>query len=343
MAVTLKDIAERVGKSVTTVSRALNDYDDVGPETKVRIRQVANELGYSPSSVAQRLQKNKSDTLGLILPTFGSRFSDPFFSELLAGIGAVSSENGYDLLVSTHPPGERELLAYHQGIKSRRVDGYLIVRTRKHDTRISFLQEQEIPFVAYGRTMGVLDYPFVDEDSQTGMKLVAGHLAGLGHTNIAVIAPPESLTFTHYRLAGLIEGLTEAGIQLEERNQRHGDLTQRGGFEQAKDLLTQPNPPTAIVACNDLMAMGAISAAQELGLLVGTELSITGFDNIPMAEHTHPPLTTLHQPIYEIGGLITEKLIQLINQEDIEVDQVILMPDLIVRKSTGPAFKPLRR
>jgi LacI family transcriptional regulator len=193
MAVTIKDIARRVGLSVTTVSRALNDFDDVNVETKELIRRTAAEMGYVPNSLAQRFQKRKTDTIGLILPTFGPRFSDPFFSELLAGIGNKAASQGYDLLVSTRPPGEDELLAYRQMVQGHRVDGLIVVRTRCQDERIEYLRSVQFPFVVFGRTEGELDFPFVDEDGASGMRLVADHLVSLGHRRIACIASPPEL------------------------------------------------------------------------------------------------------------------------------------------------------
>ncbi len=335
MSVTLKDIAERVGKSVTTVSRALHGYDDVSPETKALVNQVAEEMGYTPNIIAQRLQKQRTDTIGFILPTFGPRFSDPFFSEFLAGIGNKSAKLGYDLLVSTHPPGEEELRTYRRKVQSYLVDGFVIVRTRRHDARIEYLCQVDFPFVVFGRTESERVFPYVDEDSEYGMRLLAHHLADLGHQRIAFIAAPEELMFAHYRRKGFREGLAEKGLQLDETMIVVGDLTQRDGFRQATLLLDQPNPPTAIAACNDLMALGAISAAQKRGLTVGKDIAITGFDNIPLAEHSHPPLTTIHQPIYQIGDMVCEKLIGLINGEKGGADQVLLQPSLIIRETCG--------
>lgn len=335
MAVTIKDIAKRVGLSVTTVSRALNDFDDVNAETKELIRQIAAEMGYVPNSLAQRFQKRKTDTIGLILPTFGPRFSDPFFSEFLAGIGNKAANQGYDLLVSTRSPGAEELLAYRHIVQGHRVDGLVIVRTRKHDERIDYLRSVQFPFVAFGRAEGELDFPFVDEDGATGMRLVATHLVGLGHRRIACIASPPELLFSQYRLDGLRSRLQELNAPLEPTLVRIGDLTQRSGYEQAMELLSLPTPPTAIIAFNDLMAFGAMSAAQNRGLVVGSDISITGFDNIPMAIHSHPPLTTVDQPIYQIGNIVCEMLIKCITGETLEQRQVLLQPELNIRESSG--------
>jgi LacI family transcriptional regulator len=335
MVVKLKDIAQATGKSITTVSRALNDYDDVSAETKSLVMRVAKELGYTPNTWAQRLQKQHTETIGLIIPTFGPRFSDPFFSELLAGIGNRAAQLGYDMLVSTRSPGEEERAAYQAAIDGRRVDGFVLVRTRRQDERISVLQESDFPFVAFGRAEEKLNFPFVDEDGTYGMKLVVEHLVSLGHKRIACLAPPPELMFAHYRLQGFREGLAEAGLQANDSLILIGNLTQRGGYEQAGKLLDLPTPPTAIAACNDLMAFGAMSAAQERGLVVGKDIAITGFDDIPMSEYAHPSLTTLHQPLYQIGGMVCEMLIQLIRGEPLDEKYILLKPELMVRQSSG--------
>lgn len=337
MPATIKDIARKIGKSTTTVSRALNDFDDISPETKDLVRRAAEELGYIPNTMAQRLQKRQTDTIGLVIPTSGPRFSDPFFSEFIAGIGNTAGRLGYDLLVSTRAPGDQELESYHQSIRSHRVDGFIIVRTRCEDPRIDYLRKVGFPFASFGRTGGQLDFPYVDEDSEHGMRLVIKYLAELGHKRIGVIAPPSDLEFSSYRLHGIRAQIEELGMSYENLAIVEGDLTQRSGYQWAGKLLDREIRPTAIVACNDLMAIGAMSAAQERGLVVGKDLSITGFDNIPMAEHSHPPLTTVNQPIYQIGSMVCEMLINRIRGETNEVEQVLLTPTLVVRQSCGPA------
>ena len=335
MPATLKDIAEKVGKSVTTVSRALHDYDDVSLDTKERVRLVADDLGYSPHTYAQRLQKQRSDTIGFVIPTFEPRLSDPFFSEFLAGVGNNAAQLGYDLLVSTQPAGEKEQEVYRKMLEGGRVDGFIIVRTRCEDSRIQYLINKEAPFIAFGSVEGENTFPFVDEDGAHGMRLVADHLVTLGHTHIACIAPTPELTFSNLRLGGLRMGLNNHGITLDEALIRFGDLTQQSGFEHAQDLLRMTNPPTAIVACNDLMALGAMSATRELDLVVGRDIAITGFDDIPMATYCNPPLTTVHQPVYKIGGMVCEMLVDLIEGNPREQQQIVLKPNLMVRQSCG--------
>ncbi len=335
MPVTIKDVARRVGRSVTTVSRALNDYDDVGQDTRQLIKKTAQEMGYVPSSFAQKLQKQQADTLGIILPITGSRLFDPFFSEFLAGIGHTVAAQNFDLLVSTRPHGEVELEGYHKKMRSRRVDGFIIVRTRCNDARIALLLEHNYPFAAFGRTEVADDFPLVDEDGQAGITMLVNHLVALGHVRFAFIGAPPELMFAHYRLKGFAETLETHNLPIDPALVVEGDLSQQSGREAALKLLDRPNPPTAIVACNDSMAIGAMSAAHQLGVVVGKDVAITGFDDTPWAAVTHPSLTTVHQPIYQIGQQVAEMLIKVIRGETLPEKQVILQPSLIVRQSSG--------
>ncbi len=335
MAATLKDIAERVGKSVTTVSRALAGYDDVSEATREQIKQVALELGYEPNITARQLQKRRTDTLALILPTFGPRFADPFFSEFLAGVGNEAARQRFDLLVSTRTPGDEEKQAYLKNIRSRRVDGFIVVRSRQHDARISILQEHNSPFAVFGRVEGKHDFPLVDVDGEMGIKLVVNHLLKQGCTRLACIAASSDLMFAYYRLKGFIDALGSHGLAVDKSLIIEGDLTQRAGRKVAEQLLDLPDRPDAIVACNDLMALGAISAAQERGLIVGKNICITGFDDIPLAEYAHPALTTVHQPVYKIGAMVCQMLIKVIKGEEIAERQIILQPSLIIRQSSS--------
>jgi LacI family transcriptional regulator len=335
MSVRIKDIAKKVNRSITTVSRALNDYDDVSPETKQLILETAKEMGYSPNTYAQRLQKQKTETIGLVIPTFSPRFSDPFFSELLAGIGNKASDLGFDLLVSTRSPGREEITTYKKLLEGRRVDGVIVVRTRKQDTRIDYLLQNNFSFVAFGQSDTREDYSYVDEDSYYGMQLIADHFADLNHQKIACILPNPDLAFTQKRLEGLRDGLAKYDITLHDEYIKSGDLTQRSGYELGSALLDLPQRPTAIVACNDLMAFGTISAAQERSLEVGKDISITGFDDIPMSEYSHPALTTVNQPVYKIGSMVCEMLIKTIRNEIDEFQRILLKPELVIRQSTG--------
>lgn len=336
VAVTLKHVADKVGVSITTASRALAGYRDVSEETRQRVAAAADALGYRPNITAQRLQKQRTDTLGFIMPTFGPRFSDPFFSEFMAGIGNEAAAHNYDLMISAHDPdsdGERQ--AYERAARGGWVDGVIVVRTRVDDRRIQLLSQQQCPFVAFGRTDCQIDYPYVDEDSLAGMSLLVQHFVDLGHRRIAFIAPPANLMFGHYRLQGYYQTMAANDLTVRPEWVVEGDLTQRGGAEQAAQLLTLEPMPTAIIAGNDLMAIGAIRTIQQRGLQVGQDIAVGGFDDIPLAAYTNPPLTTIHQPIYEIGRQACAMLIDIINGRPLLESHVLLMPTLVVRESSG--------
>jgi LacI family transcriptional regulator len=334
--VTLKDLAAELGLSITTISRALAGYSDVAESTRQRVLRAAEEMGYVPDVTARRLQKGCTDTIGFVIPTPGPRFSDPFFSELLAGIGNEAAQHNFDLLVSTRPPSTpEEQAAYRRMAEGRLVDGLLVVRTRVKDLRIAYLSQAGFPFVAFGRSDLDVDFPYVDEDGHQGLALIAQHLIDLGHRRLAFIAAPSALMFCISRQAGLDATLRRNNIPLQPQYCITGDLTQRGGFRAMNELLDLSPPPTAVIACNDLMALGAISAAQKRGRVVGRDVAITGFDDIPLAEHSHPTLTTVRQPIYDIGRQICDMLIRLIQGEELAERHVLLQPKLIIRESCG--------
>lgn len=334
--VTLKDLAAKLNLSITTVSRALAGYDDVAEATRQRVLKAVEETGYVPDVTARRLKKGRTDTIGFVIPTSGPRFSDPFFSELLAGIGNEAARHNYDLLVSTQSPDTPgEQAAYRRMVESRLVDGLLVVRTRVKDHRIEYLAGIGFPFVSFGRSDLEVDFPYVDENGAHGLAQAAQHLIDLGHRQLAFIAAPLDLMFCVSRRAGMEATLKQNGLTLQPEYVVAGDLTQQGGFRAMNQLLDLSNPPTAVIACNDLMALGAISAAQKRGLVVGRDASITGFDDIPWAEHSHPPLTTLRQPIYDIGRQICDMLVRLLQGAELVERHVLLQPELIVRESSG--------
>lgn len=333
MKITLKTIADEVGLSITTVSRALAGYDDVNEDTRRRIIAIAERLGYQPNLAARHLRSKQTQTIGMIIP-LTSYFSDPFFMELLSGVGRQASKYGYDLLLSAQQPGEEELNTYRRMVASSRIDGMVLARVLKDDPRIAFLKEVRHPFVAFGRS-NFNDYPYIDVDGTVGMCELVRHLIGLGHQRIALILPPRELGFTAARYEGYVQGLHEANLAPDPEYIEVGDLTQDSGYTAALRLLDRTPPPTAIAACNDSMAIGAMRAAQVRGLVVGRDIAVTGFDDIPQAAHTSPPLTTVRQPIYTIGQQALDMLIQAIRHEPLEQPHVLLTPEVVVRESSG--------
>ena len=336
MPVTIRDVAKRLGLSVTTVSRALAGYDDVADATRERVIQTAEDMGYTPSHAARQLRRKRTDTIGLIFPTLGNRFSDPFFSEFMAGVGDQASQNNYDLLVSVAPPGEDERNAYQRWVQSRRVDGFILVRIRRTDWRIQYLSENKFPFMSFGRSQTVNGAPHIGVDGKSGMLELTRHMIEMGHRRIAFIGASQELTLSRDRMEGYLSGLKEAGITPDPDLVLVAQLTRSTGHASALQLLQLQDPPTAIIGINDLTALGAMRAAQELGLNIGRELAIAGFDGTEAGEHATPPLTTVAQPVYQIGSEACATLIELINNGQHESVQQLVKPTLIIRRSTQP-------
>lgn len=336
MASNLRDIANKVGLSVTTVSRALNGHDDVAEKTRQRIIAAAKELDYAPNLMARRLRKQRTDMVGFILPTIGPRFSDPFFSEFIAGIGDEAAKQEFDLVVSTHPPdSEGERGAYLRAVHGSWVDGVIVVRTRWKDKRIALLQAHGFPFVAFGRCGEDESIPYVDEDSIAGISMLTQHFIDLGHRAIGFIAAPSNLMFGRYRLQGFTETMERNGLPVAAMQIAEGDLTETGGAAAAERLLASFPQLTAVVVSNDLMAIGAMKAIQKAGREPGKDVAIGGFDDIPGAAYAGVPLTTVRQPIYEIGRRTCAMLIDIIVGRPLTAHQVLLKPELVVRASSG--------
>lgn len=358
---TLKDIAQRVNRSITTVSRALAGYSDVSPETIELVRNAAREMGYVPNTIARRLRSKSTETIGFVIPDSSEGYSEPFFNEFLAGISKAASTFGYDLLVAfAHNPND-EVATYKKLIREGKVDGFILTRTYRNDKRVGFLTQSAFPFAMFGRVENSGIVPFIDEDGDYAMGLIVKHLVGRGHRRIACIGPPNTIMFSHIRLKSVEKHLKKLGLTLPPELIRIGYFTQKEGYEQTKELLSLPSPPTAVIGFNDLIAFGAVNAGKDLGLTIGKDLAVTGFDDIPMAAHFRPPLTTIYQPIRGIGGMVVELLIdnlrtlkeEPLNQKktpfvenntsipdnwkivaDSHNHQLLLKPELIVRETT---------
>lgn len=332
-AATLKSLASATGYSVTTVSRALAGYMDVSEATRKIIFAEAQRQGYEPNLQGRLLQGKRSQTIGIVVPTHGPQFPDPFFATFVAGVGAEAALANFDLLISTQN-GQDEASAYRRLVAGRRADGLLIMRTRVNDPRVRYLVDTGLPFVVFGRTEGVPNYTYVDVDGYAGQKALTRHLLELGHRRIAYITPPHEMMFTHNRLQGYAAALEEAGVPLDDSLVVEAQLNEESGAEAAAALLTRPNPPTALMGGNDLTAIGIMSAVRALGMQAGSDVAVAGFDDIDASEHLNPPLTTVRQPIFAIGRAVTQRLFMLIAGQTPDVPQLLITPEVMIRAST---------
>lgn len=337
MAVTIRDLARELNLSITTVSRAIDGYGDVAEGTRARILRAAQERGYTPNRAARQLRTQRADSLGYILPGSPQQFTDPFFSEFVAGLGDALAGSGFDLLVSSAPHGEaaeREL--YARWINAHKVDGFVLNRLRLRDWRVQFLSERHFPFVTLERTQDPYEYLCVTVNGKSGVRRVVRALAESGRRRIAYIGGLPELVIHNERYQGYLLGMADALLSPDERLVLQADLTREGGYRATLELLGRPEPPDAVVCVNDLTAIGVLRAARERGIPVGKALAVTGFDGIEEAAHSLPPLTTLSQPVYAVSQSMVRLLMPLITGETVEQSCLSIEPELILRESTAP-------
>jgi len=335
MPVTIRDLASKLNLSITQVSRALGGYSDVSESTREKVIQTAREMGYEPSYAARQLRRKRADAIGYILPTSSPRFSDPFYANFLTGLCDEAAEHQIDLVVSScAPESEAEEAMYQRWFQSTRVDGMVVNRVRSQDWRIQYLAENQMPFVSLGIPESYGEIPGVKVNERGGFERLVLHLKDKAHKRIAFINGPTELVVIQERFAGYRQGLSRAGLEYENELVVEGNLNQDGGYHAATRLLQNVNPPTAILACNDQSALGAMRAVKEAGIKIGAHFSIAGYDGIREAEYSDPPLTTLYQPTYEIARQLIAMLVKLINHQPISMPHPIIEPELILRAST---------
>ena len=335
MSTTIRDVAKRLNLSITTVSRALDGYDDVAPTTRQLVEKTARKMGYVPNRAARQLRRRRTDTIGYVLPAESAGFTDLFFSEFIAGMSDAASAGQYDLLVGAAPPESKaEKALYERWVQGGKVDGIVINRVRLSDWRLSYLSRQRIPHVSLERSLSRLSFVGIEVDSFLALQELVAHLLEKGHCRIAYIGGPADLKIDHDRLAGYRAGLGAAKIGLDAQWIVRSDMTSDGGYRTALSLLQLAVPPTALVCINDLTAMGALHAARERGLLTGRDVAISGFDGLAETAHTEPPLTTLEQPVYSVAQRLTQMILALIRGETISEPQVKIQPQLKIRAST---------
>lgn len=336
--VTLHDVARELGMSVTQTSRALNDKWDVAEKTKARARAVAADLGYVPNLEARRLRTGsaRADAIGLVLPQSELHFSNAFFAELLSGLVETATAQQFEVRLVVSIESAHDLKSYRQAILRRQVDGFVLVRTEVDDPRIGYLMEAGFPFVAFGRGCDTPSFPFVDDVDHV-MDPIVTHLADLGHRRIACIIEPAHFSMSHYRFRSFENAAARCSIATDPNLVVEADFHEDSGYAAARDLFRERKRPTAIVAQNDLLALGALGAARDADIGVPDELSITGFDDIAAGRYATPGLTTVRRSPRTVGATLCLQLLDLVNETNETARQVFLEAELVVRGSTGPA------
>ena len=336
--VTLKQVAAQAGVSYQTVSKVLNRQVRVSKSTEMRIFEAAHELGYRPNHIARSLRSQRSNLIGYSWAPAPPGQANFILDQFLQSMTCAAESAGHHILVFPHHPRDQWIEAYRELIDTNRVDGFVISSVEYNDTRIPFLEERKYPFIAFGRSNPDWEFPYVDVDGGAGMGSVVEHLVSLGHRSIAVLAWPEDSRVGNNRMEGLLEAAGRAGISFPDGWIMRGEGNHAFGYETTRRWLNLADGkrPTAVIAFNDEMAIGALHAAQARGVQVGTGLAITGFDDAPMAQYITPSLTTVRQPIEQVGAKLMEILLQILEGEKPAQSQILIQPRLVIRESTVP-------
>lgn len=327
---TIEDVARLAQVSVGTVSHVISKSRYVRPETQERVEKAIARLGFRPNRVARALISQRTSTIGMILPDI----SNPYFSELLRGAEDVLYEADYAAFFgnSDNDPDKEQL--YIRAFRDRMVDGVIAVIATDADAAEIRALGEEIPMVIMDRLIPEWAGDSVSGDDHVGMEMAVNHLVQLGHTRIALINGTLSISSTSRRRQGFEDSLRAHGVAPVAVSE--GRFTIESGYAQASAILEGDERPTAIVAGNDLLAIGALSAARDAGLHVPGDLSLTGYDDISYAQISSPGLTTIRQPAREMGAVAARLILERLTSKGSGGQQLLLQPELIVRRSTAP-------
>ncbi|WP_410513501.1 LacI family DNA-binding transcriptional regulator [Paenibacillus sp. BR2-3] len=331
--ITIKDIAKAAGVSVTTVSRALNGYSDVNEDTRLKIRNIADQLGYSPNMAARSLISKKTKTLGLLLSNVTRDSSkDNIAYEVLCGINDRSGELDYDLVLFSTTPQKQRVKSYKTLCQERGVDGVIIMGIRLDDPYLTEIVSSDIPCVLIDITLQGPNVGYVTSDNTNGALTAVTHLLESGHRHIAMINGHTQADVSLLRLEGYRQALENYGIPFDESLVVDGLFSEHGGKEAAFKILSSRPDVTAFFCASDLMALGALQSVKESGKLVPEDISIIGFDNIDLTAYCTPALTTIHQHKYELGYHAAQILIDLLETQQ-AIHHIMLATELIQRDS----------
>jgi LacI family transcriptional regulator len=326
--VTISDVARTAGVSVATVSKVLNGRYGVAQATSSRVLEVIDDLGYESSLVARSLRSHRTHVIGILVAEF-----EPFSAEILKGAASALADTGYELLAYTgglQGRGAGWERRYLSRLSGTLIDGAVLVTPTVVDA------DAGVPVVAIDPHTGPTGLPTVDSDNLVGAVLGTEHLLGLGHRSIGFVGGRADLESSRLREQGFRQAMAAAGLLVDEALVRAGDYRKESTLEPARELLSRTDRPTAIFAANDLSAIATIEVARDLGLSVPGDLSVIGFDDIPESAQIDPPLTTVHQPIQQMGAAAIEMLTALLDGSPVDEPHVRLPTSLVQRRTTAP-------
>jgi LacI family transcriptional regulator len=336
--VTLLDVAKHAGVALVTTSRALNGTGFVSDETRKKVLAAVKALGYSPNLSARILKGGRRNLLGLAV----SNLQSTVINEIIGAVSVAAKQAGLDLIIynaSTElgPPKQQDINRVLGGL----CDGILLVLPTAQEGLLAEFEASSVPVVLINYWRNETQLPTVRGDNYEGSRAAVEHLIGLGHSRIAFITGSSYTGQSQERQRGYQDALKQAGIRPLKGLVVQGDFTQSGGFEAARVLLAQPRRPTAIFAANDAMALGVMDALKEKGLHIPRDVSVIGFDDMPAASHAHPRLSTVRQPLSEIGAeavrLVLRRIRATGGEPEADESPIELPSTLVIRDSCGPA------
>lgn len=332
-AATIRDVAERAGVSVASVSRVLNGADPVSDATRARVLEATAALEYVPHSGARSLSTSRTQTVGVILPDLYGEF----FSELIRGMDVAAREHGYHLIVSSSHDDADEASAAIRSMRGR-VDGLIVLSPHLDAAKLTASLAGRLPVLLMNGGARDAGRPSVVVDNHGGAVAAVEHLLATGRRRIAHIAGPAGNIEAEARLAGYLEAVTRGGLTPVVVE---GDFTQASGHRVGATLARRTSPPDAVFAANDTMAIGAMLALQEAGIRCPEDVAMVGFDDVPLAELVRPALTTLRIRIVDMGRNALERLVRIIESAGSDVADTaceVVRPELVVRPSSNPAI-----
>ncbi len=335
-AVTLRDVARAAGVHPGTASRALNDATRslVRPETVERVVRAANALGYRPNHLARSFKTRRTRSVGVVIPDI----NNPLFPPIVLGVEDRLANEGYvTLLANTQNDPVKRVRIFEEMVE-RHVDGLIVATARREDPDLVGLLEQGVPIVLVNRVVEDRSFSSVSVDDAAGIRAVVEHLVELGHERIGHVAGPQSMSTGYARCEGYLASMQAAGRSVHPSLISSAEgFTIAEGESCAAELVSQPNPPTAIIAANDMLALGCYTALHAAGLRCPEDVSVVGFNDMPFIDRLSPPLTTVRIPHYEIGAQAAELLVDQMRHPDEPLKVLLLVPSLVVRGSTARA------
>lgn len=334
MTVTIKDVAKMAMVSPSTVSRVISDDPRISEETKIKVNEAMKELGYHPNAIARSLVSKSTNTIGVIMPKSAHlSLANPFFPEVLRGISASANENGFYILLSIEDDGIGKINTIDKIVKAGMVDGVIMLYSKLEDDTLKMLIDKNFPFVMVGKPINGNKVSYVDNDNIGASYEATTHLISKGRKSIGIITGPLNMVVSLDRLEGYKRALMDNRIEFNSDLIISAEFSKENGYKAIENLISKGNVPDAILAVDDLLAVGAMEAIKDAGLKIPEDIGILSFNNITTAEYLSPSLTSVDINPYELGVEATELLFQKLQNRKMLPQARIVPTKLIIRES----------